>query len=215
MATELQTITNRRPPAPCSLLANNAALLKLVDDVQPGIAQRVPSLADCAALSRLLPIYEAALAPASLDEIEDAVTMLSLAYPASKSSVEEAGARLDVYAAGLADVPADILNLACMAALRASKFFPSVSEIRERCTGLALRQWRLQRIKHLIALHDAQAPKPDDEGELTDEQQAKVDAWMKSHGIAAWGTIPQPTTSPTAFLARPWTDYRPRSVRPS
>lgn len=186
MATDLQTIDpqGRNLPAPCSQLANNAALLKLVDEVQPGIAQRLPSPSDRAALARLLPAYEAALVPASIDAIEDAVTMLSLAYPASKCSVEEAGARLDVYAAGLADVPADILNTACMAALRASKFFPSVSEIRDRCTGLALRAWRYTRIKHLIALHDAQTPQPEDDSELSPEQRAKVDNWLKSHGLS-------------------------------
>lgn len=183
MATSLRVIDQRRPPTPCSLLLQNAELAKLVDDIQPGIDQRLPTPAERASLERLVPGYEAALTPATPEEIEEAVAMLSLAYPAMRASVSEAGARLELYTKALAHLPPDILEMACMAALRQCIFFPSVAEILARANGLALRQWRLQRIQYLIAKHDREWREPEPEERLTAEQREKVDAYLRRSGI--------------------------------
>lgn len=114
----------------------------------------VCSPADRSALAALATATEAALAPANPREIRRMIGKLALGFPAGKASDQEAEARLALYAEGLGDIPADILGAACARALRECRFFPSVAEIRERCTGVAVRRWELSRIRTLIATHD-------------------------------------------------------------
>lgn len=159
---------------------------KLISDFQAGITQRLPTPAERAELAGLVGPYEAALTPASPSAIDGIVASLSAGYRAEKVSAEEADARLNAYQIGLADVPLDILEHAALRAMRECRFFPVVEEIRSRCDGLALRAFRLARIKHLIDRHDREwRPEPDPEPPLNAADQAKVDGWLKQHGIAA------------------------------
>jgi hypothetical protein len=182
MATALQTVPNS-PRTPCSLLSSDAALLSLVQDFQPGIAQRLPTPAERERLAALLPHYERALAPADRRAVEETIAVMSLAYPAMRVTEAEANARLDLYVRELSDLPTDILEEACRAALRELTFFPSIAEIRKRASGLAQRAFRLSRIKHLIARHDAEWREP--EAELSPEDKAKVADWLRTHGFEA------------------------------
>ncbi len=147
-------------------------------------AQRLITPEEKRTLESLLPRYDAAMIPAARADVERMVAKLTLAYPAAKVSDAEAGARLDLYADALADIPADILGNACMAALRTHKFFPSVSEIREGCGELFKRQWRAMRIRHLIAIHDRDWKEPETAPELTDEQRRDIARSMKKLGIS-------------------------------
>ena len=110
--------------------------------------------AERGALAALAATAEAALAPAAPREIRRMIGKLALGFPAGKASDLEAEARLELYAEGLGDIPADILGAACAQALRECRFFPAVAEIRERCAGVAVRRWELSRIRTLIATHD-------------------------------------------------------------
>jgi hypothetical protein len=114
----------------------------------------VCTAAERGALAALAASTEAMLAPAAAREIRRMIGKLALGFPAGRASDLEAEGRLELYAEGLADVPADILGAACARALRECRFFPAVSEIRERCSGLAVRRWELSRIRTLIATHD-------------------------------------------------------------
>lgn len=151
------------------------------------------SKAERAELAELAASFERQLIPAPQAQIEESVAMLSLAYPAMKASPQEAAARIKLYTQALADLPAAFLEAACLAALRECTFFPSPAEIRKRCEGLALMQYRLARFRHLIERHDREwKPKPDPEPPLSPEQQAKVDAWMRSQDLKS----PQPIDNP-------------------
>jgi len=118
------------------------------------VFSHVCSPAERGALATLAAATEAALAPAAPREIRRMIGKLALGFPAGKASDQEAEARLELYAEGLSDIPADALGAACARALRECRFFPSVAEIRERCAGVALRRWELSRIRTLIATHD-------------------------------------------------------------
>ncbi|WCM27203.1 hypothetical protein NDN01_25005 [Sphingomonas sp. QA11] len=128
-------------------------------------------------LAALAVATEAALTPAAPREIRRMIGKLALGFPAGKASDLEAEARLELYAEGLGDIPADILGAACARALRECRFFPAVAEIRERCTGMAVRRWELSRIRMLIATHDRHwqpgGPSPATEP-LTAAQRARL-----------------------------------------
>ena len=156
---------------------------KLITDFQPGIDQRLCTPDERAELAAFVTAYERALTPARPAAIDAVLAGIAMAFPAAKVSAAEAEARLDIYANGLADVPHDILETAALKAIRECKFFPSVSEIRERCEGLALRRWRLERAKHLIAKHDREWQAPAQERELTAAEQAELESIMKRFDV--------------------------------
>lgn len=177
-----------QPPAPIAArLAANRKTLSSAPCCDPKLAALVAEApafshvctpAERAALAELAAATGAALTPASPREIRRMIGKLALGFPATKASDLEAEARLELYAEGLADLPADILGGACARALRECRFFPSVSEIRERCGMLAVRRWELSRIRTLIATHDrdwrpAGAP-------MTEMQRARLAA------LAGW-----------------------------
>lgn len=181
--TDLQILPSSKPPVPCLRLSNDAALLKLVDGFQPGIDQRLPTPAERERLAALVPDYERVLVPAPREAIEETVAMMSLAYPALRITTDEADARLELYVQELSDLPADILDTACRTALRELTFYPSIAEIRKRAAGLAQRQYRLARIRHLIAKHDAEYREPEADEPLTAEQEAEKRAIMRKLGL--------------------------------
>lgn len=190
MAANALQMVSPNHKTPCSVLQSEPKLAALVDDTYV-YAQRPITPDERAQLAALIPVYESALIPASRSEINRMIGKLSLGYPSAKVSDEEADARLELYADALADIPADILGRACMAAVQTRKFFPSVAELREDCTGLALRQWRLARIKYLIAKHDAEYREPEAHEPLTPEQQAELAKSLRKLGIDPSPTSPQ------------------------
>lgn len=109
--------------------------------------------------------------------------MISMAYPALRADIDEADARLELYVQELGDLPADILDIACRAALRELTFFPSIAEIRKRATGFAQRQFRMMRIRHLIARHDAEWREPEPEAPMSAEDEAEMVLLRKKFGL--------------------------------
>jgi hypothetical protein len=92
-------------------------------------------------------------------QINKMMTKISLAYPNSKLSVEEAGARLELYEEMLADIDVDVLAAGFRIAVQTCKFFPSVSELRELAmtapaTPRMSQRWRLN---ELLNRHRSQA----------------------------------------------------------
>lgn len=114
----------RQPPLP--LYAGRSGL---GNDPLPAC---LPVLADdeLADAKQALDVYRAAPKTSSARAVDRVMAKLVVAYPAARVSEAEAGARLDVYAEQLSDIPADVLMAGAMAAARTIKFFPSIAEIR-------------------------------------------------------------------------------------
>lgn len=156
-------LTDPVPPAPPPAIPPSRATLSSVPCCDPKLAMLVkeaPAFShvctpeERSALAALAVAAEAALSPASPREIRRMIGKLALGFPAGKASELEAEARLELYAEGLGDIPADLLGAACIRVLRECRFFPSIAEIRERCAGVAVRHWEVSRIRTLIAAHD-------------------------------------------------------------
>jgi hypothetical protein len=180
MATTTTALQRQHPTnlATRSLPRLSDAAERLVTDFQPGIGQRLATRPERGEMARQLAAIEEGLIPAQRWQIESAVGTLALGYPAMKVTAEEADARLALYAQELRDLPPDILTAACSKAVRECKFFPSVSEIRERAGDFARRQWRASRLKHLIAKHDREYREPEPVEPLSAEDQAELDRIM-------------------------------------
>jgi hypothetical protein len=160
--------------------------VRLIDEHQPGIDQRVPDRAERADLVALVPHLETALAPATKADIRRMIAKLAMGFPnAHRSPADETEARLELYAMALADIPADILGGACMEALRTHTFLPTPAEIRRLCRDPHRRAFRLSRAKYLIALHDQRNPTPVDDTPLTDAEREELDAILRRLDAAA------------------------------
>lgn len=130
----------------------NGRLADLVLGTDP-LPTRLPVLTDVelADAEQALAVYRAAPRTSSPRAVDRVMAKLVVAYPAARVSVEEASARLDVYAEQLSDIPADVLMAGAMAAARTMKFFPSISEIRAAAMSQPAppriqRQWRLSQL---------------------------------------------------------------------
>jgi hypothetical protein len=171
MADDLATI-DPNPRTPWCGLSATPKLEKLVT-LAPGFSH-VCTPDERTALAALVPVYEAGLQPASRKGCRRVICKVALAFPSAKLNDEEAEARLELYADALADVPADVLGEACMAVVRTGRFFPAIAEIREKCGGLAKRQWELSKIRALIATHDRLYQEPGKP--LTDDEREQFTA---------------------------------------
>lgn len=161
-------------------------LVTLLDDVTPGIEQRIPTPEERGQLVGLLPDLQAAMRGAGRHETRRMVAKLALGFPnAQRLSDEDAEARLELYATALADVPADTLDHACKEALRKFKFFPAAAELRALCRDPHRRAFRLARAKFLIAKHDREwkPPVAGDDEPMTDEQRAWLAAYYERNGL--------------------------------
>lgn len=134
-------------------------------------------------LAALIPQYEASLVPASSEFIGKSITMLAVAFPGGKSSDVEAATRHRLYRDGLADLPSDVLADACRDAIRTCQFFPTVKELRERCREAVMRGFRLSRIRHLIAKHDAEWSDPEPEPPMTPADVAEMQRLRRKFGL--------------------------------
>lgn len=185
MAQDLQTTgTANSLRTLGSLVSDKPKLAKLIDDFLPGIEQRLPTPDERNDLAALVPHLEAALAPADRAEIRRMVAKLALGFPnANRGSADETEARLELYAMALNDVPADVLGMACVDALKQCTFFPTPAELRKLCKDPHRRAFRLTRAKHLIAKHDREWKEPEPDVPLSAEEQAKVADYLRRHNI--------------------------------
>ena len=142
----------------------NGRLADLVLGSDP-LPTQLPVLTDdeLADAEQALAVYRAAPRTSSPRAVDRVMAKLVVAYPAAKVSVEEANARLDVYAEQLSDIPADVLMAGAMAAARTMKFFPSISEIRTAALNQPAppriqRQWRLSQLVEARARRATEVP---------------------------------------------------------
>lgn len=120
----------------------------------------LPALSDAEReeVRRAITAFEAAHAPTEPSEIERMLGKLSVMFPNTNTSTAEAKARVALYAEMLSDIPADILSQAFRKVAMSSKFFPTVAEIRSAAQhGLAMRSWRLMRLKMMALRYDREA----------------------------------------------------------
>ena len=102
--------------------------------------------------------FEASMGPAEPAEVSRMLGKLALLFPNGKLSQDEARAQNLLYAEMLADIPADLLGEAFRKAAQTCRFYPTVSEIRTCARhGLAMRSWRLMRLKGIALKHDREA----------------------------------------------------------
>lgn len=141
-------------------LCSNATIVKALEEVRrfrprwtefpivpPEVRQLIP-----AAIEEV----ERSLTPATESQIVEALAMLEFALPVGRNMPEvSADARAAIYLKALSDVPADILNAACMDAVKTLKFFPKVAELRELAAPeIGRRQWARMTLKRMAEVHD-------------------------------------------------------------
>lgn len=119
-----------------------------------------PAISDdeAAAVEHALAVYAEHPKGSTPRQINKMMTKLALAYPNAKLSIAEAEARIELYSEMLADIDLDVLGAGFAAAVKSSKFFPSVSELRafalaQRAPARMIEQHRL---RLLLASYRAQ-----------------------------------------------------------
>lgn len=166
----MNALVVNRPAASCALLLP-ASLDKVLERVRidrPRWSEMpVVTPEQRAAIPAAIALIEPSLVPATPEQIASSLGTVALALPTGKSmSDREEGGRLELYIKALSDIPADILNDACMEAIKRLKFFPKVAELRELAAReLARRKWNKATLEILARLHDERyAPpvKPED-----------------------------------------------------
>lgn len=86
-------------------------------------------------LKRDLTLAESLMIPASEKSLEELIAVLSDFLPSAtnrKLSEDEADLRLELFIEALADIPADLIDVARQRCMRNCKFSPSPAEIREQ-----------------------------------------------------------------------------------
>jgi hypothetical protein len=187
MAQDLQTTGTANSLSILGALpSSKPKLVRLIDEFQPGIDQRIPTPDERDELAALVPHLEAALAPAGKAEIRRMITKLAMGFPnTTKGNPDDLEARLELYAIALSDVPADTLSHACVEALKCCTFFPSPAELRKLCRDPHRRAFRLSRAKHLIAKHDREWREPAEDRPLTDAERKELDDILRRLDAAA------------------------------
>jgi hypothetical protein len=105
------------------------------------------------------------------------VAKASLAYPAAKLSDGEARVRLELYADALSDIPADVLGVAFLEAVKTIKFFPSVCELRALAEAESGRRWREEQQR--LRESRPHIPPPAPEPELSAAEKVEVSRMLK------------------------------------
>lgn len=103
--------------------------------------------------------FEAANVPADPAEVGRMVGKLAVLFPNAKLSAAEAEAQNQLYVELLSDIPGDVLGGAFRKCAQTLKFFPTVAEIRSAAMPeMAMRSWRLMRMKALALKSDREPP---------------------------------------------------------
>lgn len=134
------------PPLPAGLAA-------ALNSRQSVLELKVPGPVSRAALQAYV---DGALPPlAHEEEIDTIVAGLAIALPRKKDSAQTDGAKLDIYATALADVPLVDLNAAADTLIKTARFFPTVAEIRAAAAKAGgPRTARIARAELMILRHD-------------------------------------------------------------
>ncbi|AOF96830.1 hypothetical protein BSY17_2656 [Sphingobium sp. RAC03] len=109
------------------------------------------------------------------EEIDTIIAGMAVALPRAKGDGAVAEAKLDIYAASLADIPLIDLRAASDHLIKTARFFPSVAEIRAAAsiTGRP-RAARVARARVMIVRHDRDWQPPIEEM-LTAEETAQLE----------------------------------------
>ncbi|WP_088190821.1 hypothetical protein [Sphingobium sp. Z007] len=103
------------------------------------------------------------------EEIDTIVARLAIALPRKRDQPGVDGAKLDIYASALSDVPLIDLRAASDWIINNAGFFPSVAEIRKAAAKVAgPRTARIARAELMILRHDRDWTQPVAEGEVVD-----------------------------------------------
>jgi len=120
--------------------------------------------------------FEAANVPAEPDEISRMIGKIAILFPNGKLSDAEAKAQNQLYVELLNDIPADVLGGAFRKCAQTLKFFPTVAEIRAAAMPeMAMRSWRLMRMKALALKSDREPPQPPKQIVTQAERQSALD----------------------------------------
>jgi hypothetical protein len=175
MSTALQTTGQAAQLAQWSPPELPERLALLVSNSLPELLPEITA-DEAEQIEAALAVYEAHPKGSTPRQINKMMTKLALAYPNAKLSVEEAGARLELYEQMLADLDVDLLAAGFSAAVKTLKFFPSVAELRD----LAMKQPatpRFQQRYRLRTLLEHYRNKPVAiEPPVTPEQRAAIKA---------------------------------------
>jgi hypothetical protein len=121
------------------------AYLPVIDDQQAEAAES------------LLAHFERGLEGSSEAEIERMIGKIALIYPSAKLTPAEAEMRLELYIELLRDLPFDCLSAGFREVAKASRFFPTVAEIRAAAEPLhRARQAKFWALRSLLMKHRAE-----------------------------------------------------------
>lgn len=121
----------------------------------------------------LIEHYASGLVGASETEIERMLGKIALLFPGVKLTDLEAETRLDLYVDLLGDIPFDCLSVGFREVAKASRFFPTVAEIREHAEPMfAKRRARYYGLKSLLKKHQEEWTPPWREDDRCSPEQA-------------------------------------------
>jgi hypothetical protein len=127
-------------------------------------------------LDQAIANFEAANVPADPAEISRMIGKIAVLFPNAKLSEAEARAQNELYVDLLSDIPGDVLGAAFRKCAQTLKFFPTVAEIRAAAMPeMAMRSWRLMRMKALALKSDREPPQPPKQIVTKAERQAALD----------------------------------------
>lgn len=145
------------PPLPAGLAA-------ALNSRQSVLELKVPGPSSRAALQ----VYVDGATPPLPDEedIDTIIAGLAIALPRRRDTAATDGAKLEIYATALSDVPLADLAAAADTMVKTAKFFPTVAEIREAARKASgPRVARIARARILIMRHDRDWVPPSNEAD--------------------------------------------------
>jgi hypothetical protein len=142
-------------------MTTSFAFLTVLDDAQ---AAPIPALIDQ---------LEFGLRGADDEAIELEVGKMALLYPNGKLTPGESDARLELYIELLRDLPFDCLAHGFRQAVKASRFFPTVAEIREHADAMLRgRKAKIFGLRQLLLKHQREWRAPVAEFDLCSPEDA-------------------------------------------
>ena len=132
-----------------------------------------------AALPAVIAQYEASMKPVRPDFLAAHLVKIGVVFPGNRTS-EDWAVIIATFIEHLGDMAPDIIIEACRQHVRASRFFPTVAELYERCKDLRdAREYQLSRMRRLVAL-----PTDEERAELERREAARKAAEHEAHLLA-------------------------------
>jgi hypothetical protein len=180
--TQVRQIRPSLPSLPDALnaplaeaMTTSFAFLTVLDDIQ------------AAPLPMLINQFEYSLRGSDEEEIELEIGKMALLYPNGKLTPAESDARIEIYIELLRDLPFDCLAHGFRQAVKASRFFPTVAEIREHADAmLRERKAKIFALSQLLLKHQREWRAPvADKDICSPAEAASIMAKLECLGAAA------------------------------